>query len=126
MQQYIARIQLLDAGLIAESHEVAKFMPTPRDDEPEQYDDEEEDGGVRAKKDKKAKPSMAIDPETAADFILKLKKYVKGQLHRAAKTGGTKDAYKDGLVYTERRALLDEVLRVQQRPWRTKCSRCQA
>lgn len=79
-----------------------------------------------SKKNKKAKPTT-IDPETAADFIVKLQKYVKVQLHRAAKKGsGVKDEYKDGLVYTERRALLDDVLRVQQRPWRVKCSRCYA
>lgn len=121
LQQYIARIRLLDAGLIAESHEVAKFVPTARDEEPEE--EEETEGGK--KKDKKAK-GATIDPQTAADFIVKLQKYVKGQLHRAAKRGGTKDEYKDGLVYTERRALLDEVLRVQQRPWRVRCSRCLA
>lgn len=118
--QFMARIKLLDAGLIAESHQVINFMPTAARDE--DVEDEEVEGSGKTKKTK----ATAVDAETAADAIVRLGLFVKDQLHRASKRGKTKDSYKDGLVYTERRALLDEVLRVQQRSWRIKCTRCAA
>ena len=113
--QYIARLKLLNAGLIAESHQVAKFMPYAREEEAA----DEEEGGKKAK-------AAAVSAQTAAEHIVRLEAYVKEQLHKAKKRGTTQDSYKDGLVYQERRALLDDVLRVQQRSWRVRCTRCQA
>ncbi len=98
-------------------------MPTSREDEADDDDDEEEETQKKAKKGPKV---GTVDPQTAEESIIKLGKYVEAQLHRASKKGGAKDGYKDGLVYQERRALLDDVLRVQQRSWRVKCSRCAA
>ena len=86
----------------------------------EEEDPEEE--GTKAKKPR----VQAVDAKTAAEAIERLKAYVAHELSRARKRGGKKDDYKDGLVYTERRVLLDDVLKVQQRPWRVKCSRCGA
>jgi DNA-directed RNA polymerase I subunit RPA1 len=100
-------------------------MPTGREEEAEAADDDDEEQGSK-KKAKKGPKVGAVDAQTAEESIIRLEKYVEAQLHRASKRGGTKDAYKDGLVYQERRALLDDVLRVQSRSWRVKCTRCLA
>ncbi len=67
-----------------------------------------------------------IAPETAGDYIVRLGKYVKDAVHQAKKSRIVKDAYKDGLVYQERKELLDGVLRTGGRPWMRKCARCLA
>lgn len=117
MHQYIARLQLLNAGLIAESHQVVHFMPSAiREEEDEDAEDAP----------KKGRSTQSIPAQVLAESIEKMKAYVKDNLHRAKKRGNVKDGYKDGLVYTERRQLLDEVLRVQSKSWRVRCSRCNA
>ena len=114
VQQYIARIRLLNAGLIKESHDVAHLLPKTHDTSNE--DDEGPGAG-----------SGAVPVETAAEHIVKLEDYVRYKLHQANKRGGGKDDYRDGVVYEERRALLEEVLKGDSsRSWRTKCSRCRA
>ena len=65
--------------------------------------------------------------ETANDHIAKLDNYVKFQLHDAKKRGIVRDDYRNGVVYEERRALLEEVLKGPiSQAWKKKCSRCQA
>ncbi|ORX40060.1 hypothetical protein BD324DRAFT_254113 [Kockovaella imperatae] len=114
VQQYIARIQLLNAGLFKESHDVAHLMPKTQ-----QADEDEEGGGGGG--------ATMVPVETAAEHIVKLDDFVRYALHQAKKHGAEKDNYRDGVVYEERRALLEEVLKGDSsRSWRTKCSRCRA
>ncbi|WWC70704.1 uncharacterized protein I206_104655 [Kwoniella pini CBS 10737] len=119
LASYVARIRLLDAGLLTESHEVASIFakamgsPVSKDDEP---DLEEEIAGGGGHK--------AISRENAAELIVRVDAYVSATLEAAKKVsnGSTRDAYKDGLVFEERKRLLSEFAK---KNW-AKCSRCSA
>lgn len=53
-------------------------------------------------------------------------KFVKSALHRAKERKIGKDDYKDGLVYQERKEVLDGVLKTGGRSWIRRCTRCHA
>lgn len=67
-----------------------------------------------------------IAPETAGEYIVRMDNFAKSAVHKAKKRGAGKDDYKDGLVYQERRELLDGFLRPGSRPWMRRCGRCSA
>ena len=86
---------------------------------PRMHEDEEEQAGPSA--------GAAVPLETAKDHIAKLQNYVKFHLHNAKKRGLVRDNYRNGVVYEERKTVLEEVLKGESsRAWRNKCSRCQA
>ncbi|WOO77423.1 DNA-directed RNA polymerase I subunit rpa1 [Vanrija pseudolonga] len=109
LKRYIARLRLLDAGLLEESHYVANFRPQTGDRGAAAEDAEEEDADV------------SVPAETAAEFILRMELYVKTVL-KAKKARDNRDDYKDGLVFEERRRVLNEF---GKKIW-SKCSHCQA
>ena len=114
LRRYIAQIRLLDAGLLEEAHHIANFLPVSQDTRDEGDGTERETQGGQ------------VAPQNAAEHIIKVDKYVKGALAMAKKQAIGKDEYKDGLVFEERRALLDGVFKQTGRPWARKCSRCHA
>lgn len=128
LKKYIARLQLLDHGLLAESQIVANMTPKTRPIGAAQADAEEGED--------------AVPVETVEQFAARIDKAVKkfiddsmmpdegvadvGTSDRKPKIGRTqpagRDNYKDGLVYAERRDLLHEFGRKAY----MKCSRCNA
>ncbi|WRT67829.1 uncharacterized protein IL334_004803 [Kwoniella shivajii] len=121
LASYVARIRLLDAGLLTESHEVASIFAkamgtsTSRDDEPNDDEEEIAGGGGGPK---------TITKENAAELIVRVDAYVSATLEAAKKAsnGSTRDSYKDGLVFEERKRLLAEF---SKKNW-GKCTRCAA
>ncbi|WVR06374.1 hypothetical protein IAU60_003405 [Kwoniella sp. DSM 27419] len=117
LSSYVARIRLLDAGLLTESYDVAaifaKAMGTPMNTNDA---DEDEEPGTSAPK--------TISKENAAELIVRVDAYVSAQLEAARKSGTSsgRDSYKDGLVFEERKRLLAEF---SKKNW-AKCSRCSA
>ncbi|KAK6908242.1 hypothetical protein I203_102243 [Kwoniella mangroviensis CBS 8507] len=117
LASYVARIRLLDAGLLTESHEVAqifaKAMGTPASSKDDEPDAEDVEGGHKT-----------ISRENAAELIVRVDAYVSATLEAAKKVsnGSTRDAYKDGLVFEERKRLLSEFAK---KNW-AKCNRCSA
>ncbi|CAK9780803.1 beta and beta-prime subunits of DNA dependent RNA-polymerase [Cutaneotrichosporon oleaginosum] len=108
LKRYVARLRLLDAGCLEEAHYVAHLAPNAgasKGDEEGEADDA--DANVSA--------------ESAAEFILRIETYVK-QVLKLRKKKDERDAYKDGLVYEERRRVLQEF---GKKIW-NRCSHCQA
>jgi hypothetical protein len=125
ISQYVARLRLLDAGLVEQAHEIANMFPDPvADDEEDLEDDELEGGGSGSKKKGRRGESSAMPAQNAAEFIVRIDKFVKHHLALAKKRGGVKDEYKDGLVYEERKATLQQALVAAKKP--KKCLRCAA
>ena len=116
LQQYIARIQLLNAGLLEEAHNIANLFPCTHDPHDE-ADNEPESQEATATK---------VPPQTAAEYIVRIRGFVKTSLHVAKKKGIGRYDYKDGLVFQERREVLDGVFKTAGRPWRGRCTRCNA
>jgi DNA-directed RNA polymerase I subunit RPA1 len=99
-------LQLLDAGLLDEALRLVTIAPRTSQ---QREDDEEE--------------HEAVPTETAAEFIARIDAYVQHCLKRASNGGQTsKDAYKDGLVYQERKSTLHEF---NKKAW-NKCAHCMA
>ena len=112
LQQFIARICLLDAGLLEAAHQVASLVPTAGRSKADSDDEEGGEGGG------------SIPAETAAEVMVRINKYVEASLKIAKRQGKGKDEYKDGLVFEERQKVLAEFAR-QSSQWK-KCSRCLA
>jgi len=130
LKKYIARLQLLDHGLLAESQIISNMTPKIRSG-----------GAVGADADNDAEDSLPA--ETVEQFSARIDKAVKRfidqsmspdegvadvgssddkpDLNRRVHTSG-RDNYKDGLVYAERRELLHEFGRKAY----MKCSHCNA
>lgn len=107
LRRYIARLRLLDAGCLEEAHTVANFHPVTKDAPKDGDTQEDMDAGVAA--------------ETAAEFIQRMDEYVR-QVLKHKKRKHERDNYKDGLVFEERKRVLNEF---GKKPW-AKCSHCQA
>ncbi|WVQ96644.1 hypothetical protein IAU59_003749 [Kwoniella sp. CBS 9459] len=121
LASYVARIRLLDAGLMTESHDVAAIFAkalgtsSKAGDEEALGEDEEIGAGPASK---------SISKENAAELIVRVDAYVSAQLDSARKlgNGNGRDSYKDGIVFEERKRLLHEF---SKKNW-AKCSRCSA
>jgi DNA-directed RNA polymerase I subunit RPA1 len=130
LKKYIARLQLLDHGLLAESQIISNMTPKIRSG-----------GAAGADADDDAEESLPA--ETVEQFSARIDKTVKQFIDRSmspdegvADVGSTEDKpdldqrihtsgrdnYKDGLVYAERRELLHEFGRKAY----MKCSHCNA
>ncbi|BEI90820.1 uncharacterized protein CcaverHIS019_0308900 [Cutaneotrichosporon cavernicola] len=110
LKRYVARLRLLDAGCLEEAHYVVHLAPSAsasKQAEDGDPTDEDADADVSA--------------ESAAEFILRIETYVK-QVIKHKKKKNERDAYKDGLVYEERRRVLQEF---GKKIW-NRCSHCQA
>jgi DNA-directed RNA polymerase I subunit RPA1 len=94
---------------LAESHHVAAINPLSRDE-----------GANGAGEDDTGEQSFPA--EGIAEFIVRMENYVNHQLKAAAKVGGVRDEYKDGLVYEERKKVLSEFAKKTY----AKCNRCMA
>jgi DNA-directed RNA polymerase I subunit RPA1 len=111
---------LLDAGLVEQAHEIANMFPDPVEDEED--DGEEIEGGAKRKKGRRGE-SSAMPAQSAAEFMVRIDKFVKHHLALAKKQGaGVRDEYKDGLVYEARKATLHQALSAAKKA--KKCLKC--
>lgn len=65
-----------------------------------------------------------VPAERAAEFIVRIEQFVATALEHSRRLGQTSDDYKDGLVYEERKRVMNEFIKAAQ-GWK-RCSRCQA
>lgn len=128
LKKYIARLRLLDHGLLKESQYIASMVPHAR---PVTARDTKEEA--------EGEDSIAV--ETVESFCERIDKQVEGfirgelSIDEGVAEGSSKakiitgqqqslgrDSYKDGLVYAERKAVLHEFGRKAY----NKCTHCQA
>ncbi|KAL0255697.1 hypothetical protein I308_100504 [Cryptococcus tetragattii IND107] len=120
---YVARLRLLDAGLLTESHEVAALFDNAIGKSSRHKDNEDEDAEGDVDMDAPAPQTI----ESAAEFMVRIGAYVQHHLKLARQNAGGKDnkvedGYKDGLVFEERKKLLHEF---GKKIW-NRCTRCTA
>lgn len=129
LKRYEARLRLLDYGLLAQSHIVANMSPEMRE-VAAGPDGEREDG----------EESGAVPVETVEDFAARLdaqvEKFIEESMFdegvadvgssssdvKPARHAISRDSYKDGVVFAERKALLNEFGKKAY----NKCTNCQA
>jgi DNA-directed RNA polymerase I subunit RPA1 len=104
----MARLRLLDAGLLEQSHLVSTIVPSTRSRDDEGSGDE---GAAVAR----------IAAEDAAEIMIRIDNFTDTALRQAKKS---RDGYKDGLVFEERRKVLAEFAK-KSAEWK-KCTRCLA
>jgi DNA-directed RNA polymerase I subunit RPA1 len=111
----MARLRLLDAGLLQESHDIVHMFSLSTRDPKEAAQDAEEGDETR-----NGEPS-----ESAAERLIRMEGFVKHALSQARKRGIGNDSYKDGLVYEERKRVVAEFYAMATKTWR-RCTRCKA
>ncbi|ORY24297.1 putative DNA-directed RNA polymerase I 190 kDa polypeptide [Naematelia encephala] len=116
LRQHIARLQLLDAGLAEESHVINQLIPIEKGEDEGDDEDDQRKGAAAAQ----------LSAQTAAEYILRIENFTKHALSIAKRKGTGKDAYKEGLVFEERKQVMHETLAASGKPWARRCLRCQA
>ena len=94
---------------------MANFFPISQDTEDPKGEQDESGGG-----------SFPVMPQVAGEYIAKVEAFVKDALRKARKQGVGRNDYKDGLVYQERREILNAFFMIGGRSWLRRCARCTA
>lgn len=113
MAKFVGRLTLLDHGLLTASLELVKFAPhhtpIPGAKRAASLGDGDDDAEDRPE-------------ESEADYIERIEDYVKDAITQAGGLAVSRDSYKDGLVYDERRKVISEFGKKGYK----KCNRCKA
>jgi DNA-directed RNA polymerase I subunit RPA1 len=115
----MARLKLLDAGLLEQSHLVSTIVPSAKSREDDGSGDEDAGAGARG-----GVNGGRIAADDAAEIMIRIDKFTETALRQARADKRSRDNYKDGLVYEERKKLLAEFAR-KSAEWK-KCTRCLA
>ena len=112
----MARLQLLDAGLLQESHNIMQmfFVSSSVGRKPGPEDDEGNDG----------EPSR-VDLEPMEDKLARMDAFVKHAIRVASKRAAADNERKNSMVYEERRRVISEFYASASKHSR-RCRRCRA
>ena len=131
VRYYVARLKLLDAGLIEQAHVLTNFINPAAPSKGEEQEEEMAEGGGGG---------TVLPAQSAAELIIKMDEFVKGQLYRAKKqsassstgagdtsraNGREGDAALDSMIYEERK-LARKDLAARLVKSRNRCQRCRA
>ncbi|TIB69160.1 hypothetical protein E3P77_00623 [Wallemia ichthyophaga] len=111
--RYVAKLALLDYGLLDEAEQVDLIKRGVTD-----ADDEES----ATKLSKKALKALEKDRELDA-YKDRVNSWVRFNIHKAHQSGKTRDEYKSGLVYQTRKRLFHQLFKQM---YRKKCDNCSA
>lgn len=101
-------------GLTEHAHHIAQLSPNPERNPGDAEDGEQGD----------AAGENDIPAESAAEFIQRMENFTNQAIALFHREGRTRDDYKDGIVYEERKRVLHEFVKLAQ-GWK-RCTRCNA
>jgi DNA-directed RNA polymerase I subunit RPA1 len=136
VKKYIARLQLLDHGLLTASYEVDQITPLTR---PRSTREIREFNGEAGDIDEEGGDDQEVPVESYDDFAARIDDFVRSKIEGTSSVdrldvdekpgqsssgqhGKGRDGYKDGLVYAERKNVLKDIGRKAY----NKCSCCGA
>lgn len=107
MWKYVAKIRLLERGLLEAAQGIDDIHLRVRPKEKKKPVGNDREGDTSAEEEEEEEPE--VPDESPSEFIARLNLYVAIHLARSPKNN--RDSYKDGLVYQARKDLINEFLK---------------